>query len=316
MLNQVDLSRADLNLLVLFETVLSERNVGRAAGRLNLTPSAVSHGLGRLRRLLNDPLFLRTPRGVAPTERAIELAPKIAAILASVRGVIASAEPFVPETARRTFRLGAPDAALGVFGPELIGRVARAAPGVRLSLIHVMPRQLSAIEPGAWDHVLADLDSGVLDLAVIPEFEPPARFEATVIGTDQVVAATRAGHPFARNPTLAAYCAGRHMLMSQTGATRGVIDDLLERMGQSRRIAVVVPNFMLALPMVASSDLIVALPASLVAAQGARYGLVATPIPMALPRTVMATMASRAALEDAGVAWLREEVAAAVAAIA
>ena len=63
MLNQIDLTRADLNLLVLFEVVLHERHVGRAAERLNLSPSAVSHGLGRLRRLLNDPLFLRTPKG-------------------------------------------------------------------------------------------------------------------------------------------------------------------------------------------------------------------------------------------------------------
>ena len=74
MLKKIDLSRADLNLLVLFEVVLAERNVGRAAQRLKLTPPAVSHGLGRLRRLLNDPLFLRTPKGVVPTARAIDLA--------------------------------------------------------------------------------------------------------------------------------------------------------------------------------------------------------------------------------------------------
>src|SRR5436190_1203662 len=73
MLNEINLARADLNLLTLFEAVLSERHVGRAATRLNLTPSAVSHGLGRLRRLLNDPLFLRTPMGVVPTARASAL---------------------------------------------------------------------------------------------------------------------------------------------------------------------------------------------------------------------------------------------------
>ena len=70
MLNEIDLSRADLNLLTLFEVVLRERHVGRAAARLNLSPSAVSHGLKRLRLLLNDPLFLRTPKGVVPTARA------------------------------------------------------------------------------------------------------------------------------------------------------------------------------------------------------------------------------------------------------
>jgi len=79
-------------LFVLFETVLTERHVGRAADRLNLTPSAVSHGLGRLRQLLNDPLFLRTPKGVVPTARATELAEPIADILARVRRVVATAK--------------------------------------------------------------------------------------------------------------------------------------------------------------------------------------------------------------------------------
>ena len=85
MVNAIDLSRTDLNLLVLFEVVLEERHVGRAADRLNLTPSAVSHGLGRLRRLLNDPLFLRTPRGVVPTARATELSSPVADVLARAR---------------------------------------------------------------------------------------------------------------------------------------------------------------------------------------------------------------------------------------
>src|SRR5580765_6540602 len=94
MLNAVDLSRADLNLFVLFDAVLGERHVGRAADRLNLTPSAVSHGLGRLRRLLHDPLFLRTPKGVVPTARATEIAAPISEILARVKSVISTAERF------------------------------------------------------------------------------------------------------------------------------------------------------------------------------------------------------------------------------
>src|SRR6266699_7343997 len=94
MLKLAHLARIDLNLLVLFQVVLDERHVGRAAGRLNLTPSAVSHGLGRLRRLLNDPLFLRTPKGVMPTARASALAEPIADLLERARNVLSSAEPF------------------------------------------------------------------------------------------------------------------------------------------------------------------------------------------------------------------------------
>lgn len=102
MLHEIDLSRTDLNLLVLFETVYAEHHVGRAAARLNLSTSAVSHGLGRLRRLLNDPLFLKTPKGVVPTERAEALAPAIEEALRQVRSVVARAEPFDPSTTRRT----------------------------------------------------------------------------------------------------------------------------------------------------------------------------------------------------------------------
>src|SRR6185295_12241271 len=94
MMKKIALSRIDLNLLVVFDAVLEERHVARAAGRLNLTPSAVSHALGRLRNLLNDPLFLRTPKGVVPTVRALELGEPIAEILGRVGNVMASAVPF------------------------------------------------------------------------------------------------------------------------------------------------------------------------------------------------------------------------------
>src|SRR5918995_5646319 len=114
MLNRIDLSRVDLKLLVLFEVVLKERHVGRAADRLKLTPSAVSHGLGRLRKLLNDPLFLRTPKGVVPTVRATELAGPVADVLAGARNVISTAAPFDPASSTRRFTIGAPDGALAV----------------------------------------------------------------------------------------------------------------------------------------------------------------------------------------------------------
>ena len=94
MLQETDLSQVDLNLLVLFEAVTQERHVGRAASRLHLSPSAVSHGIGRLRLVLRDPLFLKHPKGMVPTERANELAPLITDILQRVRGVVATAEGY------------------------------------------------------------------------------------------------------------------------------------------------------------------------------------------------------------------------------
>src|SRR6185369_17031676 len=139
MLNHVDLSRADLNLMVLFEAIMDEQHVGRAAHRLNLTPSAVSHGLGRLRTLLNDPLFLRTPKGVVPTARALELAGPVAEVLARVRSVISTAEPFDPATSVRRFIIAAPDAILAVLMPPLLAELQRAAPGINLSTRQLLP---------------------------------------------------------------------------------------------------------------------------------------------------------------------------------
>ena len=133
MLNEIDLSRTDLNLLVLFETVLEERHVGRAAKRLNLSPSAVSHGLGRLRRLLNDPLFLKNPKGVVPTARANELAEPVADLLSRTRRVFASAEPFDAVTSTRRFTIGAPDGVLAVVLPPLLANLRRLAPGIDIS---------------------------------------------------------------------------------------------------------------------------------------------------------------------------------------
>src|SRR5690349_3050479 len=136
MLNQIDLSRIDLNLLVLFESVLREANVGRAAAALNLSPSAVSHGLGRLRRMMNDPLFLRTPRGVVPTARAQDLAPRIAEVLQQIRSMLAAAEPFDPATSARRFRLGVGDAFLCTSGPTLAARLGERAPDVGIAVLH------------------------------------------------------------------------------------------------------------------------------------------------------------------------------------
>ena len=312
MLNQIDLSRTDLNLLVLFETVLETGNVGRAASALHLSPSAVSHGLGRLRRLLNDPLFLRTPRGVIPTDRALDLAPQVADILQSVRGMLATAEPFDPATSTRRFRIGTPDSALAVHGPLLVQLVAAEAPGVTLSLLHILPSFRTSPGEGAFTHVLAQLDDRSLDLAALPhlvEASPlPARFLAHSLGGDRLVAVCRPDHPFARAPSLETYCAARHVFMSLTGDVTGVIDTVLARLGRKRVVFTTVPNAMLALLMAASTDLVAGVPSSLAEGQAARFGLVATPLPFDLDLTPLYAVVTRAAHSDAGIAWLLDQV--------
>jgi DNA-binding transcriptional LysR family regulator len=292
-MNSIDLSQVDLNLLVVFEAVFAERQVGKAALRLHLTSSAVSHGLGRLRELFADPLFLRIPKGVTPTARAAELAPRVADVLGRVRGVLGSVEPFSARSSTRRFRLGLPDASAAVLLPPLLGILAREAPGIDLSVRHLLPQ----------DGVAA-LDQGSVDLVVLALDEVPARFFSKVVLEEEFVIAARAGHPYLKTPSLRRYCALEHMLVSITGDPAGFLDRALAEKGLSRRVALSVPNFMLALAALADSDLVAALPRSLLAAHGQRFDLGSVKAPLPLRRWQLRAVAPQAAMSDLGVAWL------------
>lgn len=295
MLNEIDLSRIDLNLLVLFETVLQERHVGRAATRLNLSPSAVSHGLGRLRRLLGDPLFLRNPKGVVPTAAAEALAEPVAEILRRIRQVVAGSARFDPATSTRRFVIGAPDGISTVILPPLLAEIGRAAPGVDLVL-----RQ--ALHP--FDAVLAELDARGLDVAILPTEAIPARFAARPAYAEEFVVAMRQGHPMGTAPTLATYCAAAHVLVAQSGDPQGYVDAVLAEQGLRRRVALGVPNFLLALAVVGETEFVAALPRRLVAAHGGRFGVVAADIPLALRHFAVQAIVPKVALLDSGIAWL------------
>lgn len=237
MLNQIDLARADLNLLVLFETVMEERHVGRSAERLSLSPSAVSHGLGRLRSLLGDPLFLKTPRGVVPTDRATELAAPVAEILARVRSVISSAEPFDASRSTRRFVIGAPDGASSVFLPPLLAQVGREAPGIDISIRQLLPRHGEPSPVLAWRDAIVELESRTMDLAVVPFDDFPMRFVVDTIYEEDFVIAMRAGHSFASDPSLENYCAMQHLVVSSAGDPKGFVDKVLSERALSRRVA-------------------------------------------------------------------------------
>jgi DNA-binding transcriptional LysR family regulator len=308
MLSQIDLSRADLNLLVLFEVVLEEGHVGRAADRLNLSPSAVSHGLGRLRRLLNDPLFVRTPKGVVPTDRAKELAAPIVDVLAQVRSVISTAEPFDPATSTRRFTVGAPDGVSAVFLPSLLAELRRAAPGINIGLRQLLPSEGETSPERAWRAAFADLEARAADVAIIPSDRIPARFHHRTLYEEDFVVAMRAGHPFAAAPTLKHYCEMQHLVVSLTGDPYGFVDEVLAKEGQSRRIALTVPNFMFALAVIAETDLISALPRRFAAMYAARFGVVGMDAPLSLGNFRLNAVAPSAAMMDMGLAWFFNEL--------
>jgi DNA-binding transcriptional LysR family regulator len=295
MLQETDLSQIDLNLLVLFEAVMRERHVGRTAARLHLSPSAVSHGLSRLRRVLHDPLFLKHPKGVVPTDRASDLAAPIADILQRIRGVVANAEGFDAERSTRRFTIGAPDAVFAVVLPPLLAALEKLGPHIDLSVRAILPQT-----------ALADLDARQADLAIQPLDVIPPRFLASRLYEEEFAIAMRSGHPLGSKLTLDRYCAAKHVLVSMTGDHHGNIDARLKKLGRARRVAATVPNFLFALAVVAETDLIAAVPRH-AATFARRFGVVLAdpPAPLApLMRSAIQVVATRAAMADPGVAWL------------
>jgi DNA-binding transcriptional LysR family regulator len=296
MLNKTNLARIDLNLLVLFEAVLEERHVGRAAIRLHVSPSAVSHGLGRLRRLMNDPLFLRQPKGVVPTERAKLLATPVADILDRARQVMANAEGFDPRKSVRRFVIGAPDAVTAVILPTLLAELRRDAPGIDLGVRNLV---------GQFEASLRELDERSLDVALLPIENIPARFVTRTLFEDEgFVIVRRVGHPIGKRLTLARYCAAPHVLISVSGDPHGMVDSILEKRGLSRRVMLTVSNFMQALAVVAESDLVAAMPRRFAARYAARYRLVIAEPPIPLMNAPVLAIAPQVATMDGGLTWL------------
>ena len=186
-----------------------------------------SHGLGRLRRLLNDPLFIRTPKGVVPTARATEVAGPIAEVLARVRSVIATAEPFDPASSTRRFMIGAPDGVSAVFLPPLPAELRRGAPGIDISVRQLLPTQGETSFGRAWRSAFSDLVARKMDIAIIPSGHIPARFLERTLYEEDFVVAMRTGHPFAGALTLDRYCEMHHLAVSLTGDPYGFVDEVL-----------------------------------------------------------------------------------------
>lgn len=291
---QMDLSRVDLNLLVVFEVVFRERHVGRAGQRLNLSPSAVSHSLGRLRRMFNDPLFLRTPKGVNPSDRAQQLAPQVADLLEAAQRIVAAGAPFDPAQSVRKFVVGVPDGEATLLIPSLPTALSREAPGVDLSVRTVMPQDM-----------LASLDAGHIDVAVTPYAGPtPARFHLVELLEQNFVIAMRRGHTFGRAPDLESYCQHSHAVMSITGDAHGFIDDALARLDRRRRIALTLPSFLSILAALEHTDLLAAAPRGLVERFADHFGLTWVEAPLGLDTPATCAIATQSAMRDSGVAWL------------
>lgn len=293
-MNLTSLSSADLNLLPVFQVLLEERNVTRAAGRLNLTQPAISRNLARLRQLFNDPLFTRTPKGLAPTPRAEALALHLQQSLQDLSQLIEPAI-FIPAEATNNFRLATTDYGAQVLLPSVIKRLRVEAPQVNLEII-------------PWhESLLQQLDQQAIDLATCTVADVPAAIHGRGVGSDRFVCVVREGHPLIEQGLdIESYATHPHALITMGGSRKGAIDYLLEQQGLKRRIALRVPHFVAALALVAQSDLLLTVPYGLAKSCAAQYQLKILPFPMEQDDFTYSIIWHERHKKDPGHAWLRQ----------
>ncbi len=248
-----ELHNFDLNLLVAFDLLMEEKNVSRAAERMFVTQSAMSHTLQRLRQQLDDPLLVKTPAGMKPTDRALSLVDPVKAVLRDIKRLIRAPEEFDPSQSRRRFVIAATDYMDLLVLPPLIERIALGAPSID---IHVKRTELPFPE-AALEH--NDLDV-VLGFDTI--LKPPVYLSRSKLFDDRMTCVVSKKYQVGENRelTLEEYVSGKHMLISRTGTRVGLIDEWLAERGLTRRIALIVPHFLSAPFIVAKTDMILSLP--------------------------------------------------------
>src|SRR3989454_8812067 len=246
-MSQMNWRAFDLNLLIVFDGVMQDRSVTRAAKRLGMSQPAMSHALNRLRGLLKDELFVRTPKGMLPTPRAELLALPLHHALAEMQRAL-EPDRFVPAKADWRFTLAIDNYAAVVLAAPLVAAVSAAAPSVQLDL-----------RPSGTLNVFDLLDNGGLDIAIGTFDHVGERFGSAALLEDQFVAVMRRDHPAGRGTlSAAAFGALKHVAISSSGDDTGFIDRSLATRGTKRRIALRLP-YLSAGPVLAKSDMVATL---------------------------------------------------------
>ena len=302
-MHAVQLQAIDLNLLVALEAMLSERSVTRAGARLGLSPSAMSHALARLRTTFGDDLLVRTRGGMVATARGEQLLGPLRRALEELAVLVAGPGGFDPGSSQREFTLATTDYVEAVLLPPLLSRISAAAPGVQL---RVRPLEISdVVEP---------LERGSYDAAIGVAFDVSPGLQQQALFSEEMVLVCRKGHPLVkRSIDLATYLELRHVMVSVRGGSQGVVDELLARSGQRRRIALLVPHFLAAQLIVASTDLVMTAPARVVSRLGEALGLRVLTPPLAVPGFTVKQVWHERQQDDPGHLWLRQQVFAAAA---
>jgi DNA-binding transcriptional LysR family regulator len=244
------MARPDLNLLITLDVLLTEGSVARAAQKLRLSPSAMSRALARLRDATGDPLLVRAGRGLVATPRALALRAQVSHLVRDAEAVLRPMDKLDLQRLTRTFTLRTGDGFVENFGPDLLARIGREAPGVQLRFVLKADKDSAPLRDGS-----IDLDTGVIGDKTGPELRVQALFR------DRWIGVVRKGHPLSKGKVSAArYAAGRHVLVSRRGLEEGPADAALKPFGLKRKIVTTVGGFAAALALARATDLIATVP--------------------------------------------------------
>jgi DNA-binding transcriptional LysR family regulator len=302
-IDTVNLGRIDLNLLVHLDALLREKSVTRAASRVGIGQSAMSHNLARLRELFSDELLTRGSEGMRLTPRAATLLEPVQTMLAQVEALVSRDRAFDPATAVRTFRFGLPDSMEILIMPALLARMRGVAPGIHLRLYNFDASKL-----------LDDLDADEMDLAIgYDAFQQgQVHHKRRKLFTETYVCMFNAEITGIAPPiSLEDFVRLPHVLTSlRPGrSVRGIVDEALEKHGLRRTVVLTTPRFLTVPSLVARAPVIVTMQARLARLFAAEFGLSLSPLPVELDRVTVSLIWHASYDHDPAHAWLRDQVA-------
>ncbi|NNH68078.1 LysR family transcriptional regulator [Rhizobium laguerreae] len=291
-----NLQAVDLNLLVAFDAIMAERSVTRAGARIGRTQPAVSAALARLRQLFQDELFVRSPSGLEPTPRALDLAEPIGKSLRHAQEALAFSGVFDPRSSSASFRLGLSEHPAFVLLPKLLSAIRQAAPNISIDIKGFVARE-RAVEM---------LDAGEVDAAVGVPVSSLPRILSRLLFEESFVSIVRADHPAARGLDLETFVALDHLLVSPEGDRYGHVDRKLSEFGLRRRLGLTLPQMYAAPAIVAETDLVATLMRGVVEVSDSRARLSIHKPPIELLPVSFALSWHRRNDSHVGQQWFRD----------
>jgi DNA-binding transcriptional LysR family regulator len=286
----------DFNLLMTLDVLLKEGSVARAAKRLQLSPSAMSRALARLRETTGDPLLVRAGRGLVATPRAVELRDRVGQVVQDAQSILRPQERLDLKRLDRTFTLRTSEGFVESFGPGLLAVARKEAPGVTLRFVQKIDREALGLRDGP-----VDLETGVVASTTGPEIRTQALFR------DRIVGVVRKGHELSKGKvTPARYVAAEHVLVARPGVPEEPIDEALNNLKVKRTVATVVGGFATAVALARSSNLVASVPER--HTSGSRDGMVSFTLPYPIKDFLISMMWHPRLDADLAHRWLRDSV--------